>query len=557
MSDDAPTLINLETNEEIRATAVPQRMQQQQTSSWSHSARGAGARSDFTGTSPGRFAIEMLFVPEDTSESIDVRPRVEQIAKLCRKGSSGVPPTCLFSWGSVSSPVVVDDVLVEYSHFSGGVPTYAHVGVFLTEMHDKQQLKTVASQPAALARALTGNVTQVIANASSTYQQVKQDADKKTARLQRAAKATKEAIEDVKRNTEECIAEVRRDAEALQNEVKQEVEKAEQEFKKAKSIVEGGIKLLTELPGELETCLSNKWNSAKTGIESGHERLKKSFNSQKDSITKIPIKLKEILSELETSSSNAVKNLESLKEEALTVTKNPEDPSAIQSFEKRLKESRDAFEELQKNCGNAKTDFAERQLELEEALHIVQQMPNDFATLVDKQILVFAKGCDDCKGKAIDELEAVIEALKEEGEQLKTVLENGIEAIKQSMKTHYDSIKTQLLSRGWDRKKINYWENETDGFRPKGFDEFFKEVRRASEKLKSEAKTIESSTWEYINSISLTDAKPFGSFKLAEGFTESLPPNPFEKLDDFRLENQYGELKSRLETLLADIKSVL
>lgn len=148
MPHDPPVLVNLETNEELKGQGVPDQMVHGKANSWAHAGgqTSESVRSDFQGAGPSQFEIELSFETQlPGQEAKDVRPLLKALDKMTKEGENGYPPVCHFSWGTVNSPVFVEDSQVWFTRFDpSGIPTAARVSLRLTEARDNKKLQKSA-----------------------------------------------------------------------------------------------------------------------------------------------------------------------------------------------------------------------------------------------------------------------------------------------------------------------------------------------------------------------------------------------------------------------------
>lgn len=263
MSSSGPSLLNLETNEELRSLAVPEQFIQEQVAQWSHLGNQAlsALRSDFLGALPARFTVELILDTglSNPANPEDVRPQLAPLTGLSVPGKNGYPPPCLFTWGTVRAPVVVDDVKVHFLRFDPrGFPTRARVILRLSELRDKQKLGNSGSGPmplpgasappsplARLAAPVVGAVAAVAVVAGAALGRVQAAQQSISREEQRLREGVQGTVNNLRREVGERAEALRRQAQQVVDDIKKkanvdgQINELRSKLEAAKNEVEG------------------------------------------------------------------------------------------------------------------------------------------------------------------------------------------------------------------------------------------------------------------------------------------------------------------------------
>jgi hypothetical protein len=279
-----PTLLNLETNDELRADAVLDQVGLRQGLDWRHppGRGGKAGPAGFVRAGPQQLTLTLGFDGERLgAPPTDVRAKLHHLdAMTAPNPKTGRPPRVLFTWGEYSLPVVVDAVEVQYGRcVREGFPTRAVVTLRATESrHDPAAGpdRSLVKVPVAALTATAGAVAVAAGGAAAAIATARKAAERAVGEVNERARevrdATEAAFNDLK-------AKVQPQVEAVEAEVK----KAEAAIKESERAVKKTFADLTNLPGE-----------AKQKIDAAAEVVSKSVKSLYSQVTAATAALEEM-----------------------------------------------------------------------------------------------------------------------------------------------------------------------------------------------------------------------------------------------------------------------
>jgi uncharacterized protein YjbJ (UPF0337 family) len=256
-----PTLLNLETNEELRADAVLDEVNLRRSLEWRHVA--SAAPSGFVRTAPQQITITLAFDSDRPGREVkDVRPRMAALERMTAPGERGHPPRILFTWGALSLPAIIDTAAIQYSRcVPQGFPTRAAVALRLTEAKaEKPAAPTGAGlslqAPLKGLTALVAGSAGLVLGAAAAVGAMRERAERAVTELRERANKVKEAVETEIKNAELAV-------QKQVSEVKDRVEEA-------KSSVE---KTVQKTKGEVEEAINQEKNEIEKAVNSAKESL--------------------------------------------------------------------------------------------------------------------------------------------------------------------------------------------------------------------------------------------------------------------------------------------